>query len=186
MNDEANLIFLVFVVVVMASLTYNVSARSFAALMALCVTFVILANDTPGSIGEQIAHILQTTSDQLSRYISGCSANHKCRGQKELDTQYISEMPDEEAEKPSEYKGEYSDTYLKSKLEDVKKEYYTIGCIGDNALSLRMWENGRRAKQSQDIRARYDKYSALHIFDEELRAHANSIWWDNDALEHRF
>lgn len=68
----------------------------------------------------------------------------------------------------------------------LHKMQQELGSYGDNMLAARSIEQGRRAKQSIDNRAKYDRYSVQGFYDEELRSHANKIWWENDALEHMF
>ena len=57
---------------------------------------------------------------------------------------------------------------------------------GDNALSLRMLEMGKKAKQSIDNRAKFDKNSIQPYIEEELRMFSNSRWWEDDSLEYKF
>ena len=75
---------------------------------------------------------------------------------------------------------------LDQNLDEANHSYNDLVCPGDNMLSLRMWENGKRSKVAMDNRAKFDKYSLMHYFDEELRSAENSIWWDDDSLEHEF
>lgn len=177
-KEQLTLVFLVFVVVVISSMVYHIPAN--AARMTLL-------------IGVLATFLIPTTKKNKS---STCHHPHKTI--KEEETFYKSKQIyyiDDNKETPSyrnlqEAENQFSeqdfDVMVYNNLDDVKSVYYDMACPGDNALSARMWEQGRRAQQSKDNRAKFDKYSMLHYVDEELRSVANSRWWDDDALEHRF
>jgi hypothetical protein len=78
------------------------------------------------------------------------------------------------------------DVALYNNYDASKNIYYDMACSGDNALTDRMLEQGKRPQQATDARAKFDKYSMLQYLSEELNSAANSRWWDNDALEHLF
>jgi hypothetical protein len=92
----------------------------------------------------------------------------------------------EAANQYSERDSDDFEKHLYTNLDAAQHNFYDLACPGDNLLSLRMWENGKRSKTAMDNRARFDKYSFLHYVDEELRNTAESIWWDDDSLEHLF
>lgn len=56
----------------------------------------------------------------------------------------------------------------------------------DDKLTKKMIDVGCRAKEALDSRAMFDKNSLLPYLEEELQMHANSVWWDDDALEQVF
>lgn len=53
----------------------------------------------------------------------------------------------------------------------------------DDELAYRMWDTPKHAKESIDNRAVFTKNMLVPFFEEELRDHGESIWWENDALE---
>lgn len=58
---------------------------------------------------------------------------------------------------------------------------------GDELLTRKMIDNGRRAKQSIDIRSKFTKNSFLPYIEKELRDSENSqSFWDDDSLEYMF
>jgi hypothetical protein len=56
----------------------------------------------------------------------------------------------------------------------------------DDALAVRMHHMATMPKRAIDARARFDKYTVKHLFDEELHQHENRRWWDNQDLEQAF
>ncbi len=69
---------------------------------------------------------------------------------------------------------------------DLRKQYNNMGASGDNLIASRMQYLSTMNKRAMDIRSRYDKYSALHLFDEELRDNEYRDWWDNQDYELMF
>jgi hypothetical protein len=65
----------------------------------------------------------------------------------------------------------------------VYNRYNDVICPGDKRLSDRMKWMGQKNKFAIDNRAKFDKYTNLNYFEEELNDAANSRWWDNDDLE---
>jgi hypothetical protein len=57
---------------------------------------------------------------------------------------------------------------------------------GDDKLTYKMIDMSMRNKQSMINRALWNKNSLLPYFEEELKNHANSVWYDDDALENEF
>ena len=118
------------------------------------------------------------SKDEITRYHSKQMANDD-EEPKEDTYQNVKEAENQYSEKDF-------DIALYNNYDSVKNVYYDMACPGDNALSDRMLEQGKRSQQATDARAKFDKYSTLHYLDEELNNTANSRWWDNDALEHLF
>ncbi len=56
----------------------------------------------------------------------------------------------------------------------------------DDNLTMRMMEMGKKNKQAIINRAMWNKNSLLPYFEDELRMHSESIWYDNDLLEKDF
>ncbi len=56
----------------------------------------------------------------------------------------------------------------------------------DDGLTMRMMEMGKKNKQAIINRAMWNKNSLLPYFEDELRMHSESIWYDNDLLEKDF
>ncbi len=57
---------------------------------------------------------------------------------------------------------------------------------GDDKLVYKMYDMGQRNKQALTNRALWNKNSLLPYFEEELRNHADSIWYDDETLENEF
>jgi hypothetical protein len=57
---------------------------------------------------------------------------------------------------------------------------------GDDKLTYRMYAMSQKNKQALVNRAMWNKNSILPYFEEELRNHADSVWWDDDTLEGEF
>lgn len=87
--------------------------------------------------------------------------------------------------------GYFDDTNLSKRLDYYPKEtthdmYDMGGCRGDTLIAEKMKHMSTMSKRSMDIRAKFDRYSAQHLFDEELHEHENRRWWDNQDDELRF
>lgn len=67
--------------------------------------------------------------------------------------------------------------------DDIRTIYTNSGCIADNQLCNRMKYTGAQAKMSQDIRARYNKYTLMPYLEEEMRENEDLHWWEDDSLE---
>jgi hypothetical protein len=181
-NEQFTLLFLVFIVVVISGMVYRLSANvlSMALVVGVITAFVTTNKKTlyPSKCKHKDAKALQESQKAKTMYQSKQIASA------------CDEEPDETYNNLHEAEHQYSekdfDIMLHKKLDDVQDIYYDNVCPGDSALSLRMWEQGKRSQQATDARAKFDKYSMLHYLDEELRSNANSRWWDNDALEHKF
>lgn len=59
-----------------------------------------------------------------------------------------------------------------------KESEYT----GDQRLTNKMNHIGTMNKRAIDNRAKLDTYSILHLYDNEIRDHENSRWWEYDDL----
>jgi hypothetical protein len=73
--------------------------------------------------------------------------------------------------------------------DDIERLYYGISnypLTGDDSLTYRMYDMGQKNKHAIMNRAMWDKNSLIPYLEEELRDHANSIWWDDETLEHEF
>lgn len=67
--------------------------------------------------------------------------------------------------------------------EDIRTLHSSLGCGADNQLCNRMKYTGSQAKMSQDIRARFNKYSLMPYLEEEMRENEELHWWESDDLD---
>ena len=183
-SAHIEILFLVFVIILVSSIVYRMSNKTLVlALAAAFVAFGIYKADRPRP----------------------CTSS---RPNKAPDAIYVSQKPgaadssqehddppkppptyatvNEAANQYSERASDDFETHLYTNLDAAQHNFYDLVCPGDNLLSLRMWENGKRSKTAMDNRAKFDKYSFLHYVDEELQNTSESIWWDDDSLEHLF
>jgi hypothetical protein len=165
-DDQVTFIGVFFIVLIISAMVYRLNTRTIIIAMLVSVAGVIL--------------------------LPGKAKKCKCSSQSSQPPCYKQEKEQEKEQEQEQEQVYISKTALDNKKEFIKNlkavndVYYEGGCPGDDALTKRMLEQGNRSKQSIDIRAKFDKYSLLHYFDEELDSHANSVWWDNDSLEHKF
>jgi hypothetical protein len=75
---------------------------------------------------------------------------------------------------------EYSENNYKNNIFDE------IGCIGDNKFAHHMKHVSNKNRVAMDNMARQNKYTNLNYFANELKDHANSVWWDDETLEQEF
>ena len=75
---------------------------------------------------------------------------------------------------------EYSENNYK------KNNFPELGCIGDNKLMVQMKKMSNLNREAMDGAARFDKYTNINYFQNELDQAANSRWWDNQELEKEF
>lgn len=75
---------------------------------------------------------------------------------------------------------EYSENNYKKNLFDE------IGSLGDNKIAHLMKHVSNKNRVAIDNMARQNKYTNINYFEQELKDHANSIWWDNEKLEQEF
>lgn len=61
-----------------------------------------------------------------------------------------------------------------------------LGSNGDNLLSKRMKQMANKNRESVDNYARQNKMTNMSYFEDELKDHANSVWWDDETLENEF
>ena len=61
-----------------------------------------------------------------------------------------------------------------------------LGSNGDNLLSKRMKHMSNKNRESVDNYARQNKMTNMSYFEDELKDHANSVWWDDETLENEF
>lgn len=57
---------------------------------------------------------------------------------------------------------------------------------GDDSLTSRMMNMGKKNKEAIINRAMWNKNSLLPYLEDELRMHSESIWYDNEDLERDF
>jgi len=90
---------------------------------------------------------------------------------------------------------ESSDLLLESQVDSYAsippsygiKDFHTkMGCCADTRLFNRMKFMGIQPQWSKDIRAAWNKYSLQPYLEDELREHADRIWWNSDHLESEF
>lgn len=62
-----------------------------------------------------------------------------------------------------------------------------LGCDGDNKLAHKMKHTSNLNREAMDNFSRMQtKYSNIGYFEQELKEHAASRWWDNPELEDEF
>lgn len=178
-EEQSTLIFLIFVIVLISAMVYKLSNKTFMTVLLIGVLVALFSSD--GQHKNTCSHNNRSHSHHKPKETIYKS---KCMAEEDDDDSENAYQNLEEA--ANQYSQRDFDIMLYNGLDAVNNVYYDMACPGDNALALRMWENGKRSKESQDIRAKFDKYSMLHYFDEELRSAAGSRWWDDDSLEHKF
>ena len=94
------------------------------------------------------------------------------------------DKPIEQDKKPDKYnnKKEIDIAYVDNG-DSIQKVHSYMGNLGDTKLFNRMKYSGLQPQLAKDIRSRYNKYSMLPYFKEELDEQENRVWWENDALE---
>jgi hypothetical protein len=75
---------------------------------------------------------------------------------------------------------EYSENNYKKNLFDE------IGSLGDNRIAHLMKHVSNKNRVAIDNMSRQNKYTTINDLAEELKDHANSIWWDDETLEKEF
>lgn len=90
-----------------------------------------------------------------------------------------------------DYKKKYQELLLKNmdQPDNVDLLYYggdEYILQGDDKLTYKMIDMSMRNKHAINNRALWNKNSLLPYFEEELRSHENSIWWDDDTLDNQF
>jgi len=75
---------------------------------------------------------------------------------------------------------EYSENNYKKNLFDE------IGSLGDNRIAHLMKHVSNKNRVAIDNMSRQNKYTNINYFAEELKDHANSVWWDDETLEKEF
>ena len=181
MNEHLALIFLVFVVVIISAMVYKlpINAVNITLFFGAIFTFLII-NTSPKREYEPECNHRQSipTKNEITLYKSKQMVDGN-DSPKDDTYQNVKEAENQFSEKDF-------DISLYNNYDSVKNIYYDMACPGDNALTDRMLEQGKRPQQATDARAKFDKYSMLHYLDEELNSTANCRWWDNDSLEHKF
>lgn len=123
----------------------------------------------------------------------------------EIDTNYITKMIMKAKESIKELvipkniksedkiKTEYSDNIriIPKQLEysenNYKKNLFDeIGSLGDNNIAHLMKHVSNKNRVAIDNMSRQNKYTNMHYFEQELKDHANSVWWDDESLESDF
>ena len=95
-------------------------------------------------------------------------------------------------DKDSNVRAEYTQDYDVGQFikGDIDKEIYDMfyekKCSGDTRIARRMSHMATMPKRAIEARSRLDKYALAPFLEEELEQHANSIWWENEELEHMF
>ena len=175
-DTHIEIVFLVFIIMLVSSIVYRMSNRSLVvSLAAVLVALGIYKSQKPS----RKCRARPTGGSKTPTYISKTLPDTD-------GTEPTYSTVDEAANQYSEREGNEFERQLYANLDAAEHNFYDTACPGDNLLSLRMWENGKRSKTAMDNRAKFDKYSFLHYVDEELRTTAESIWWDDDSLEHLF
>jgi len=177
-KEQLALVFLVFIIVIISSMVYRVPAKAACVTLLVGVLGTFLIPEARRQHTVTPCHHDKPTEEETTLYKSKQMAKA------------IDEEPEPTYSNLHESENQYSeqdfDVMLYNNLDAVKDVYDDMACPGDNALASRMLEQGKRSQQATIARAKFDKYSMLHYFDEELRSAEGSRWWDNDALEHKF
>jgi hypothetical protein len=58
--------------------------------------------------------------------------------------------------------------------------------LGDDKLTFKMLDSGKKNKRAMLNRAMWDKNSFIPYLEEELQNHSESIWWDDETLDNEF
>jgi hypothetical protein len=176
------ILFLVFVIILVSSIIYRMSNKALVlALAAAFVAFGIYKADRPACAPSHPPAKVATPV-----YVSQEPGNSQEPTAAKPDSPPTYATVNEAANQYSARDSDDFETHLYKNLDAAQDEFRDLVCPGDNLLSMRMWENGKRSKTAMDNRAKFDKYSFLHYVDEELRNTSESIWWDDDSLEHLF
>jgi hypothetical protein len=189
MNEQLTIILLVFIVIIISAAVYKLPMNTVNIALLIGVVYTFLVN-TPYMNTEPVygsckhktnEQINEETQEEITRYHSK-QILENCDETKDDKADTYTNVKESE----NQFSEKDFDIKLNNNYEEVKNIYYDMACSGDNALTDRMIEQGKRPQQSIDARAKFDKYSMLHYLAEELDSAANSRWWDNDALEHEF
>lgn len=72
----------------------------------------------------------------------------------------------------------------------TERLYAELGCdsgsIGDNLIAKKMKQMSGMNKVAIDSYRKQNKNTNMNYFIEELKNHANSVWWDDETLENEF
>ena len=188
MSDDQYLILFLFIVIIFSSIFYKIIKESgcFFVLIGLIIAILYKRNNCACNCSKKNnCGCNYSENKEIEKFKNISDNNEMIYKSKSLNEEEKSLNEEEKSLNEEENKLKFVES-LDRNLEKVKYNYYDIACPGDNRLTSRMLEQGKRAKQSIDNRARFDKYSLLHYFDEELNSSSNSRWWDDDSLEHLF
>lgn len=96
----------------------------------------------------------------------------------------VEDTPEPEPKPVKEHENEF-DIDIQNKM-DIRQMHSYMGGSGDTQICNRMKYMGMQAQMSQDIRAKWNKYSVQPWIEEELQDHADREWWNSDHLESEF
>jgi len=72
----------------------------------------------------------------------------------------------------------------------TERLYAELGCdsgsIGDNLIAKKMKQMSSMNKVAIDSYRKQNKNTNMNYFIDELKNHANSVWWDDETLENEF
>lgn len=176
-THQRDVMFLLFMIIVISSVVYRLSNATLVLVMSVALILFCFHKSELHSAADRCA--FPPTQDIT--YVSKQLADIKDNDPTDPPAHSVYEAANKYNKTGHEFEKQ-----LYTDLDATEHRYYDAACPGDNLLSLRMWENGKRSKMAMDNRAKFDKYSILHYFDEELRTTSNSVWWDDDSLEHLF
>jgi len=110
----------------------------------------------------------------------------KIKKEHEKELQKCNEKFKKEKERGDELYLKYANPYHMD-IDNIiyNKDHHPI-VDGDDKLTYKMIDMSLNNKRAMTNRAMWNKYSFLPYYEQELQNHANSIWWENDDLEHDF
>ena len=177
MNEYVSIIFLVFIVAIISAVVYNLTMNGVVIILLIGTIFTILLNNQS----------IDTTNTDDN--------NYRCENEEIVSYRSKTADDDDTDSKEHTYRNvkeaehQFSDNDVDIKMYNAQPGsniHYDMACSGDNSISDRMLEQGKRSKQSTDARAKFDKHSMNHYLNEELDSTANARWWDNEELEQDF
>lgn len=116
--------------------------------------------------------------------LNNTPGDEKCSQEYEKKIKEIQSQYDTQKKRADELYMKYANPDPNA-IENAWEEVYAYP-KGDDKFTMKMLDTGSRAQESQTNRALWSKNSMIPYLATELDMHENSIWWENDALEHSF
>lgn len=126
-------------------------------------------------------------SDELSKKILEALVDSKEENEKP-PSKNSDVIPDNEPKKKLLPDSDRPKSLVYSEENYKKNNLPELGCLGDNGIMRQMKHMSNKNRQSMDGAARFDKYTNIGYFADELKEASSSRgWWDDDvALEREF